>query len=69
MEITLGQQYNIMEKPIVILYTYINHHAQPPIITQHDHCSTYCCYYDKIYLQLIDMGGLRLQRAIGIDIQ
>ena len=21
------------------------------------------CYYDKIYLQLIDMGGLRLQRA------
>ena len=29
----------------------------------------YCCYYDKIYLQLIDMGGLRLQRAIGTDIQ
>ena len=28
-----------------------------------------CCYYDKIYLQLIDyMGGLRLQRAIGTDI-
>ena len=25
------------------------------------------CYYDKIYLQLIDMGGLRLQRAIEID--
>ena len=24
----------------------------------------HCCYYDKIYLQLIDMGGLRLQRAI-----
>ena len=22
------------------------------------------CYYDKIYLQLIDMGGLRLQRAL-----
>ena len=29
----------------------------------------HCCYYDKIYLQLIDMGGLRLQRAIGTDIQ
>ena len=29
----------------------------------------HCCYYDKIYLQLIDMGGLRLQRAIETDIQ
>ena len=27
----------------------------------------HCCYYDKIYLQLIDMGGLRLQRAIETD--
>ena len=36
MEITLGQQYNVGEKPTVILYTYINHHhAQPPVITQH----------------------------------
>ena len=26
-------------------------------------------YYDKIYLQLIDMGGLGLQRAIETDIQ
>ena len=24
----------------------------------------HCCYYDKIYLQLIDMGDLRLRRAI-----
>ena len=29
----------------------------------------YCCYYDQIYLQLIDMDGLRLQRAIESDIQ
>ena len=29
----------------------------------------YCCYYDKIYLQLIDMGGLRLRRAIETDVQ
>ena len=29
--------------------------------------SSWHCYYDKIYLQLIDMGGLRLQRAIGTD--
>ena len=32
-------------------------------------CVVHCCYYDKIYLQLIDMGGLRLQRAIQTDIQ
>ena len=38
MVVTLGQQYNVGEKPTVILYTYyINHHAQPPIITQHNH--------------------------------
>ena len=30
MEITLGQQYNIGEKPTVILYTYINRHAETP---------------------------------------
>ena len=33
MVVTLGQQYNVGEKPTVILYTYINHHAEPPIIT------------------------------------
>ena len=30
MEITLGQQYNVGEKPTVILYTYINRHAETP---------------------------------------
>ena len=30
MVVTLGQQYNIGEKPIVILYTYINRHAGTP---------------------------------------
>ena len=29
----------------------------------------HCCYYDKMYLQLIDMGDRRLQRAIESDIQ
>ena len=39
--VSLGQQYNVGEKPTVMLYTYINHHAEPPIITQHTHyCST-----------------------------
>ena len=41
MVVTLGQQYNVREKPTVILYNYINHQAQPPIITQHNHCSTW----------------------------
>ena len=27
MEITLGQQHNVGEKPTVILYTYINRHT------------------------------------------
>ena len=38
--VTLGQQYNVGEKPTAILYTYINHHAQPPIIPQHNHSSS-----------------------------
>ena len=41
MVVTLGQQYNVGEKPTVVLYTYINHHAEPPIITKHTHCSTF----------------------------
>ena len=33
MVVTLGQQHNVGEKPTVtLLYTYINHHAQPTII-------------------------------------
>ena len=30
MVVTLGQQYNIGEKPTVIMYTYINRHARTP---------------------------------------
>ena len=30
MTVTLGQQYNIGEKPTVILYTYINRHVGTP---------------------------------------
>ena len=26
------------------------------------------CYYDETYLQVIDIGGLELQRAIGTDV-
>ena len=35
MLITLGQHYNVGEKPTVILYTYINRQAEPPNITKH----------------------------------
>ena len=34
MVVTLGQQYNVGEKPTVILNTYINRHAEPPNITK-----------------------------------
>ena len=30
MVVTLGQQYNVGEKPTVILYTFINRHAGTP---------------------------------------
>ena len=33
MVVTMGQQYNIGEKPTVIMYTYINRHVEPPNIT------------------------------------
>ena len=28
------------ENPITMIYIYINHHAQPPIIPQHNHSNT-----------------------------
>ena len=41
MVITLGQQYNVGEKPTVILYTYINRHAGTPEKQQKQkQCST-----------------------------
>ena len=43
--VTLGQQYNVGEKPTVVLYTYINHHAQPPIIPQHNHSKIHSYEY------------------------
>ena len=38
--VTLGQQYNVGEKPTVILYTCINRHAEPSNITNLRHCNT-----------------------------
>ena len=41
MVVTLGQQYDVGEKPTVTLYTYynINRHAEPPNITKHENDS------------------------------
>ena len=43
MVVTLGQQYNVGEKPAVILYTYIDRHAGTPDKkqkTKQKQCST-----------------------------
>ena len=41
MGVSLGQQFNIGEKPTVILYTYINRHAGTPEKQRNQkHCST-----------------------------
>ena len=51
--VTLGQQYNVGEKPTAILYTYINHHAQPPIIPQHNHSNTYLVVTSIVLMLII----------------
>ena len=61
MEITLGQQYNVGEKPTVILYTYINRHAGIPektVKTKQRQCSTpshMVMCFDEGNLQVIDL--------------
>ena len=41
MVVTLGQQYDVGEKPVVVLYTYINRHAGTPKKQQKQkQCST-----------------------------
>ena len=43
MAVTLGQHYNVGEKPAAILYTYINRHAGTPKqpFNKQKHCKTY----------------------------
>ena len=43
MVVTLGQQYNVREKPTVILYTYINRHAGTPDKNRKQTETMYCC--------------------------
>ena len=59
MVVTLGQQYNVGEKPTVIqLYTCINHHAQLPVINQHtDYCSTYLVVKRIVLMSIIVLSN------------
>ena len=61
MVVTLGQQYNVGEKPTVILYTCINHHAQPPIINQHNHCVVHSYEDDGSTIEPYKNRGLSKQ--------
>ena len=47
MVVTLSQQYNVGEKPTVILYTHINRHAEPPNITKHQNNSAIESYKNR----------------------
>ena len=38
--VTMGQHYNVGEKPTVMLYTCIDHHAGTPNKTKQKQCST-----------------------------
>ena len=52
--VTLGQQYNVGEKPTVVLYTYINRHAgTSEKQRKHKHCSTSSNMVVIIYLVLL----------------
>ena len=66
--VTLGQQYNIGEKPTVILYTYINLHARTPEKQRRQNSTSsnmiviiYCYigYKDEIKLKLKMPNGWR----------
>ena len=49
MQIALGQQYNVGEKPTVILYIYINRYAETPENIKNKpetiNCSSSCFHY------------------------
>ena len=47
MVVTLGQQYNIGERPTVILYTYIKRHAGTPE-KQHETKSNYLISHNTV---------------------
>ena len=62
MVVILGQQYNVGEKPIVILYTYMNDHAQPPIIP--NTTTVVHSYEDSTYVDNSTIGPYK-NRGLG----
>ena len=56
MEITLGQQYNVGEKPTVILYTDINRHARTILVTMY-YYSGYMLDYDWWLCMVINISA------------
>ena len=73
MVVTLGQQYNIGEKPTVVLYTYINRHAGTPKKQRRQNSTTSnmvvitYCYIEQPIMQiedrLFDRGWVRSAMA------
>ena len=55
MVVTLDQQYNIGEKPTVMLYTYINRHAGTPDKTKQKHCSVCVAIPFILDVRLVDV--------------
>ena len=51
--VALGQQYNIGEKPTVILYAYINHHAETPKYRQKHTMNLEPGFYSTPVVQLV----------------
>ena len=58
---TLGEHYNVGEKPAVILYTYTNRHAEPPSITKQETLSYIVKEVVIIYDRMgVDEGNLQV---------
>ena len=65
MVVTLGQQYNVGEKPTVILYTYINRHAEPPNIAKHKTLQYIVTIYNNSPIEPYKNSGLGQQSNLG----
>ena len=63
MEITLGQQYDVGEKPTVILYTYVNHNADLSIEVDRRIRNAWCSF-GKYTLELYDRPSAPLELKI-----
>ena len=61
--VTQGQEYNIGEKPIVILYTYINHHAGTPKQKQRTLLSL---MYNIFGVRIPDFSNMVIRKRIKI---